>query len=431
MLTPLRPGVVVGENAVGVIGPGDDAPRDAVQVGKRPTAVAAGFGSVWVTNSGDNSLTRIDRHTLTGAPVPTGGASPSGVTVGFGSVWVANSGDATVTRIDPTTARPTTISVRPGPTGIVAAFGSIWVTNSLDASVTKIDPDTNEPVKVVPVGAGPTGIAAGAGYLWVTNQGDGTVTRFHPDTLVPDPPVPVGTGPTGIAVGSGAAWVTNNVQGSLSRIDAETLDVTARELAAKGGAYGVAARGGDVWVSNEYAGTLMRVTASTFRLADTIPLRGAPLGLAYVGDDLWFTNAAGGDALHRGGVLTMVGTGSDGTATRPSSIRSPATTRTYWRLAAMTHDGLVAFRRAGGVQGAGLGSEPRHDRAEADRWGTHLHVPPAQGGPVLHRRAASRRRHPAGDRAHRRCTARGPRLLCAGHRGWAGLQETGTTGTGV
>ncbi len=62
-----------------------------------------------------------------------------------------------------------------------------------------------------------------------------------------------------------------------------------------------------MWVSNEHAGTLMRVTAQDFRLAATVPLRGAPLGLAFVGDDLWFTSAEGGSALHRGGVLTMVG----------------------------------------------------------------------------------------------------------------------------
>ena len=187
-------------------------------------------------------------------------------------------------RIDPTTARPTTISVRPGPTGIVAAFGSVWVTNSLDASVTEIDPDTNEPVNVVPVGAGPTGIAAGAGYLWVTNR-HGTVTRFHPDTLVPDPPVPVGTGPNRDRrrrrrrLGhQQRARVT--VPDRRRDPDRHRPRTGRRRRRLRG-----RRRGGDVWVSNEYAGTLMRVTASTFRLADTIEVRGAPLALAYVGDD--------------------------------------------------------------------------------------------------------------------------------------------------
>ena len=348
---PADAGVVVGENAVGVIGPGDE-PRSSVDVGQRPTAVVAGFGSVWVTNSTDDSVSRIDRRTRSAAPIPVG-SSPSGVAVGAGSVWVANSGDGTVTRIDPTTGRPTTIDVRPGPTGIVVAFGSVWVTNALDASVTQIDPDTNTVAKVVPVGVGPTGIAAGAGYLWVTNQGDGTVTRFDPDTFQKDSPVTVGEGPVGIAISGDAAWVTNNLDGSLYRIDVEDLTVQARTLDKSGGAYGIAARGGDVWVSNQNAGTLMRVTAGTFRLSKTVPLRGAPLGLAYVGKDLWFTNAAGGSALHRGGVLTMVGTGIGWNG--DPAVLDPLTLDDFnWRLAAMTHDGLVGFRKEAGAQGARL-----------------------------------------------------------------------------
>jgi peptide/nickel transport system substrate-binding protein len=347
--------LVVGENAVGIIGPGADPEiGDAVAVGQRPTALAAGFGSVWVTNSTDDSVTRIDRRTMSAAPIPVG-ASPSGIAVGAGSVWVANSGDATVSRVDPATARSTPIRVRPGPTGIVVAFGSVWVTNALDASVTEIDPDTNQVVHVVPVGAGPTGIAAGAGYLWITNQGDGTVTRFDPRTRVKDSPITVGTGPVGIAVADGAAWVTNNLEGSLSRIDVENLTVTARTLAADGGAYGVAARGDDVWVSNQHTGTLMQVTAKTFRLAETVPLAGAPLGLAFVGDDLWFTSAAGGSALHRGGVLRMVATwGLEQGDVAPDTDLTLHYTGASIQLAQLTNDGLVGFRRAGGVQGAGV-----------------------------------------------------------------------------
>ena len=354
VLTRSEAEVVVGENAVGVIGPGRDRAGAAIDVGDRPTAVAAGFGSAWVTNSSEDSVSRIDRRTKTPVPIPVG-ASPAGVAVGAGSVWVANSGDDTVTRIDPTTGRQTTIDVRAGPTGLVTAFGSVWVTNALDASVTEIDPDTNTVVEVVPVGAGPTGIAAGAGYLWVTNQGDGTVTRFDPDTHQKDSPITVGEGPVGIAVSRDAAWVTNNLDGSLYRIDVEDLAVEARTLDKDGGAYGIAARGGDVWVSNQHAGTLMRVTAGTFRLSTTVPLRGAPLGLAYVGKDLWFTNAAGGSAVHRGGVLTMVAEwaleqGDDAPDTDLTLHYSGASLQ----LAQLTNDGLVGFRRAGGVQGAAV-----------------------------------------------------------------------------
>jgi peptide/nickel transport system substrate-binding protein len=239
----------------------------------------------------------------------------------------------------------------------VVAYGSVWVTNALDASVTRIDPGTNTVLHVVPVGTNPTGIAASAGYLWVTNQGDGTVTRFNRRTYeVDSPAVPVGRGPVGIAVAGGYAWVANNLDGTLARIDTNNMIVTSRTLATNGGAYGVAARGRDVWVSNENSGTLMRINPRSFRLAATLRLRGAPLGLGFVGGDLWFTNAAGGSAPHRGGVLTVVGTGNlaggDG-----DLIADDLTLHGgggYSQLAALTNDGLVGFRRADGVQGAGI-----------------------------------------------------------------------------
>jgi ABC-type transport system substrate-binding protein len=201
----------------------------------------------------------------------------------------------------------------------------------------------------------PSGIAAGAGFLWVTNEGDGTVTRFRPKSHTVDSPIRVGNSPAGVAIVDGAAWVANNLDGSLSRIDVDDLSVTSRTLAKAGGAYGVAAAPGTVWVSNEHAGNLMRLTTNDFTVVDTVNVGGAPLGLAFVGDDLWFTSAGGGRALHRGGVLTAVGTALTDTPNDPA-VLDP--TLSYdgdsWRLASVLHDGLVGFRHSGGVEGTQL-----------------------------------------------------------------------------
>jgi peptide/nickel transport system substrate-binding protein len=64
------------------------------------------------------------------------GHSPAGVAVGAGSVWVANSGDGTVMRIDPRTdTRVATITVGSAPQAIAVADGRIWVT--VDAPATR------------------------------------------------------------------------------------------------------------------------------------------------------------------------------------------------------------------------------------------------------------------------------------------------------
>ena len=57
------------------------------------------------------------------------GRSPAGVAVGAGSVWVANSGDGTVTRINPRTDKVlATITVGGSPQAITVANGRAWVT---------------------------------------------------------------------------------------------------------------------------------------------------------------------------------------------------------------------------------------------------------------------------------------------------------------
>ena len=136
-------------------------------------------------------MSRIDQHTLTGAPVPAGRRRRVWRS-GSGSVWVANSGDATVTRIDPNTAAA---DDHPGPARADRHRGRVRIGlgDERPGRLGHRDrPGHQRAGEVVPVGAWPTGIAAGAGYLWVTNQGDGTVTRFHPETHMPDPPLTVG-----------------------------------------------------------------------------------------------------------------------------------------------------------------------------------------------------------------------------------------------
>jgi YVTN family beta-propeller protein len=190
----------------------------------------------------------------------------------------------------------------------------------------------------------------------VADQGDGTVTRLNPSTLHADAVIKVGNSPAGIAVSDGAAWVANNIDGSLSRIDADDQSVTSRTIVAKGGAYGVASDGKDVWVSNEYAGTVSQVDAEHFSLVRTVRTRGAPLGLAFAGGQPWFTTAAGGRDLHRGGVLTIAATSlAEFGGYDPGDLDSAtAFDANLSRLLAMTNDGLVGFRQTGGVEGAQL-----------------------------------------------------------------------------
>jgi peptide/nickel transport system substrate-binding protein len=97
-------------------------------VGNGPTAIAVGDGGVWVVDSHNETVVRIDPDTGSVAAIIHVGRSPAGVAVGGGSVWVANSGDGTVTRINPTTDKAVTISVGGSPQALTVASGRVWVT---------------------------------------------------------------------------------------------------------------------------------------------------------------------------------------------------------------------------------------------------------------------------------------------------------------
>jgi peptide/nickel transport system substrate-binding protein len=89
----------------------------------------------------------------------------------LGAVWVANSLDGTVDRIDPSTRTTVeTFPVGEDPTGLALGGGSVWVANGLDGSIEEIDPGTG-PDETIPLGSETAGIATGDGMLWVGVRG--------------------------------------------------------------------------------------------------------------------------------------------------------------------------------------------------------------------------------------------------------------------
>ena len=99
------------------------------------------------------------------------GQGPTAIAVGEDAVWVANTQEDTVARIDPATAAVTaTISVGRRPTGVAAGGGAVWVANSLSGTVSRIDPETNLVEATVEVGEAPQGVTVAHGLVWVSVQ---------------------------------------------------------------------------------------------------------------------------------------------------------------------------------------------------------------------------------------------------------------------
>jgi YVTN family beta-propeller protein len=341
------PSAIVADS-VGAISPTRGAISAVVPVGSSPSGVAAGEGAVWVTNYNANTVSRIDPATHDVVQTIEAGSTPSGIAVGAGAVWVANNFAGTVSRIDPAVDRVVqSIPVGNGPSGVAVGDGSVWVTNSSDGTLIRIDAVSGTVVKTIGLGGGVTDVAAGLGVVWVSDEANGRLLRVDPQTNQFVQAINVGTGPSAIAIGYGSVWVANSADGTVSRIDPQTNHVRAA-IPVGSGPNAIAVGDGAVWVANEYSGSVSRIDPTTDTPARTITVGNSPQGLAVAGGLVW-VSAQDSGARHRGGTLTVL-QGAHFGSSEPVAPASLASVLTVY----MTNDGLTAYKRVGGSDGAQL-----------------------------------------------------------------------------
>jgi virginiamycin B lyase len=155
--------------------------RHSIPSGAR--GLRAGFGSIWVTNTIDNTLVRVDPADGSFAATIRVGLQPQFLAVGEGGVWVLNKGEGTVSHVDPATNLViATISVGPPMTGdIVVGEGSVWVRSGWtggDTMLIRIDPHTDRVVARYGPGVGSGGVAVNDGVAWISAEDVSTIWRL-------------------------------------------------------------------------------------------------------------------------------------------------------------------------------------------------------------------------------------------------------------
>lgn len=273
----------------------------SIGIGGRPERVAVGAGSVWVTNSTDGTLARLDPETdeVAGEPFPLGG-EPGTVGVGEGAVWATNVDEDTLIPIDPETGQAAAEPIRLGGSAknLAVGEGAVWVRSRDRQSVLRIDPASNQLAAEIPLGGGggsaggARGIAVGEGAVWV-KQDDGAVARIDPETndQAADP-IPAGGASGMIAVGAGSVWVTDAAEGTLLQIDPGSNEVVGEPIELDGGAVGVAVGSGAVWVANPAAGTISRVDPGAGEITgEPVAVGSEPLDLAVGEGAVWVANS--------------------------------------------------------------------------------------------------------------------------------------------
>lgn len=319
-------------------------------VGNGPTAVTVGLGSVWVANSVDGTVSRIDPDREE-RPVIRVRGTPGGIAAGEGAVWVTDATGRTLSQISPdsNTVVRDDIAVGNGAGAVAVGERAVWVANILDGTVSRVDPVRGVETDVVRVAGRPDAIAAGAGAIWVASGDTATVSKIDPRERVVVQTISVGNGARGIAVAKNNVWVANALDGTVSRIDARSGSVSEVGAVAPGVA-SVAASGGAVWVANPSAGKVFRVDVETAQVTDTVEMGSSPSALAAGSDGTIWAAALPPASRHRGGTLVVSSYYSGCRCLDPAfAWQSDA-----WRMLSVLYDGLVSYRKVGGAAGATL-----------------------------------------------------------------------------
>ncbi len=160
--------IVSPDGVVLRIDPGSRRVLGAIAVGNAPSAIAAGAGSIWVTNSSDGTVTRIDPATHLTKSIPVGNG-PAAVAVNAAGAWVANAGDNLLVRVDTeTNAVAGSTAVGDGPAAVLATPTALWVANGRDGTVVRLDPRSGKVSKKIRLGGTPTALASAGRLVWVS-----------------------------------------------------------------------------------------------------------------------------------------------------------------------------------------------------------------------------------------------------------------------
>jgi YVTN family beta-propeller protein len=334
-------------NAFAALDLASGSPTRAFEAPVRPTAMAAGLGYVWAVSADSNTVVVLDPKTDTVRDTITVESAPGGIAIGAGSAWVTNGLTGSVSRISPETLSVVqTIRVGNSPTGIAAGDGYVWVANTSDHTVTKIRATDGKPVETFAVGPDPGAVAVGEGAVWVASKLSASVVKLSPESGEIIDRVSVGDGPTAIGVDDGSVWVANGVAGTVSRIDPRTGEV--RDTFDVGpSADALAVENGRAWVASELAGTVSRIVGRDLRV--TKLSTGRPTALARSGGSVYVGLHPSGPA-HLGGTLRVLFSNRAPHQIDPAVAYDPEA----WRTLALTNDGLLGWRRAGGQAGTEL-----------------------------------------------------------------------------
>jgi peptide/nickel transport system substrate-binding protein len=312
-----------------------------------PTAVATGFGSVWVLDANRSVVSRCDSRSgavVDRIPVD---AEPGTIAAGGGAIWVAATVGGRLERIDPVTdtvTRTMHLNVS-GTASIAFGDGRLWIADASAQRLVDIDPATGTVARTLALDVSPSALAVGTHSVWVADYDAGSVEQIDARTGQPLGIIHVGQGPSALDVGAGAVWVVNALDSTVSRIDPRTAGVTTT-IPVTSGASALTATPGSIWIADSESGTLSRIDPRRGRVVETVEVGGRPTAIAASDGTVWVASGPRG-ARHHGGTLRLLTTDRGRSLDPAFQDSSPVLTR-------LVDDTLVSFTASPGPAGLRL-----------------------------------------------------------------------------
>ena len=267
----------------------------------------SGLPFLWVANSGEATVSKINTETVVEEERYPVGQSPSRTAVDFaGNVFVANrafSGQGTVTRVNARECAGSecvrfTAPIGPNnavPRGIaIDEEGFPWIGTYNDQTLRKLDPGTGIVLEEYDVGMRVYGLAIDAeGLIWFTNLEipeftGGQLGAFDTETgtLAGTWEIPGCSNPYGIAVdGDGNVWMGNFTCNTLVKYDRVADEFSTYTLDIFDRTRGVAVDGDDkVWVVSYGTNRVARFDPVSETFDGSFPVCDGPIGIGVAED---------------------------------------------------------------------------------------------------------------------------------------------------
>lgn len=293
------------------LAPGQSRPAITaiVGVGRLPLAIAADDNDVWVANSGDGCISRIDPSTGRVAanvdlPSPPGRSDlevgPVAIVLEPASIWVGcivvdreEHTTGLVARLDRATKSVVwTLQIDGTPMALMNAFGSLWVAESDTGNVLRINPGSRSIEASIRVGEAPNSMASAGGAVWVANADSGHVVRIDPVTNSVKQRVGLGR-VAQIRSVDDSLWVTcpnkdvgrwDDGENDLVRLDPNTGTIIAR-IPTHRASLAIASSPQGLWIAP--VGGVARIDMTTNRIVESIDVAGVAFAAAAGPDAVW------------------------------------------------------------------------------------------------------------------------------------------------